>query len=181
MTGTASARPFENSDAGRLLMNSVQYLSMANLVYETETYRNNPLRYNRPILNSLAIGIELLLKFSYVHHGMAVDAVARAYRHNIWKLWEDCPEPSLANLTFEAAKQSYSDALAQGMAEPSDDLRAEFGRALRNLSNLHTTGGSQLRYLAPPDVMATRPGWLIETYFKVAMACLHRPPFGPRP
>ncbi|RJF85380.1 hypothetical protein D3876_15645 [Sphingomonas cavernae] len=160
-------------------MNSVQYLAMANLVIETDEFRRYPRKNNRPILNTLAVGIELLLKFAHVHCGSTVEAVASRYRHNIWKLWQECPDPALTHLVLEAAERSYASALAQGLVnEPIADLPEQFCEAVRNLSTLHNTGGSQLRYLAPAGVMATAPGWLTQAFYSVADACLRRPPFG---
>lgn len=179
MTVLTSAKAFEESDAARLLTNSVQYLAMASLVIESEKFKQNPRKYNRPILNTLATGIELLMKFSHVQHGASVDEIASRYRHNIWRLWRECPEPTLVDLMLQVAKQSYADALAQSIVEPIDDVLDEFRRALRNLSKLHSAGGSQLRYLAPPNVKATAPGWLNQTFYNVAEVCLRRPPFGP--
>lgn len=162
----------------QLLMNSVQYLAMANLVTETEAYRSRPQTYNRPILNTLAIGIELFLKASHTRSGKTIDDVANEYRHDLWKLWQKCPEPELIAIIMEEAKQAHAQAVFDGLAEPIDPLPDEFCKALRNLSKLHTVGGSQLRYPAPSGTIATRSGWLVKTFYKVAQRSLRRPPFG---
>jgi hypothetical protein len=176
---TALSNPdSEFPDAVQLLTNAVQYLAMAHLVTETKNYRNAPLAYNRPILNTLAIGIELFLKASHLRSGSTIDAVANKYRHNLWKLWKDCPEPEVIAMVMDAAEQTHAHAVLSGLAEPTNFLPEEFCKALRNLSKLHTVGGSLLRYLAPPDTLATRPGWLVQTFYKVADGSLRRPPFG---
>jgi hypothetical protein len=159
-------------------MNAVQYLAMANLVTGTEAYRSNPRTYNRPILNTLAIGIELFLKASHVRSGATIEDVANTYRHDLWKLWRKCPEPELISIVMEVAEQAHAQAVLDGLAESINSLPDEFCKALRNLSKLHTVDGSQLRYLAPPDTVATRPGWLVETFYKVAYRSLRLPPLG---
>ena len=160
-------------------MNAVQYLAMANLVIETDSYRRNHRRYNRPILNTLAIGVELFLKASHVRGGQTIDEVANKFRHDIWKLWRQCPDPELVANVIEAAHTVYAQAIFDGHAQPLNSLGDEFCKALRNLSKLHTVNGSLLRYLAPADTQATAPGWLVQTFYKVADASLRRPPFGP--
>ena len=173
-----SAPSFEESDAGRLLLNAVQYFKMANLVTESEEFRQNWRVYGPPMLNTIAVGIELFLKFVHVHHGKTIKSVASTYGHNIEKLWNDCPEPTLHETVFSAAERAYSSASRTGIADPIGDVRPYFAEAIRDLSKRHNTNGSELRYPAPKGAMVPRPGLFVQTFYPVADACLRRPPFG---
>lgn len=172
-----ATQPFEETDAGRLLLNAVQYLSMARLVADTETFRNHPLRFNRPLLNTLAVGIEVFLKSMHLSLGKTTNDV-KIYGHRIVKLWDDCPDV-VRGRVLEEAEKSNDEFHAQGLAPArTANFRKDFEKSLRNLSDLHFFDGSQLRYTAPAGTLATRPGLLIYTFDTVAMDCLKRPPFG---
>ena len=86
---------------------------------------------------------------------------------------------TLADFVVRTAIQFHAGAVSLGIAEPTADLPNTFVAMIRDLSTLHTAGGSQLRYLSPHNTMAPKPGWLTETFHHVGEAYLKRPPFGP--
>lgn len=168
---------FEDTDAGRFLLNAVQYLSMARLVTDTETYRAQPRLFNRPLLNTLGVGVEVFLKSVHLSLGKTMDDM-KSYGHRLDKLWDDAPE-LIRDRVLQAAEKTNDDFQAEGIAPARTvNFRDDFVESLRNLSGRHHLGGSQLRYLAPAGTLATRPGLLIYAFHAVAMDCLKRPPFG---
>lgn len=172
-------QPFGETDASKLLVNAVQFLGMAKLVTDTPYFRRHPRQFNRPLLDTLAVGVELFLKSAHVAHGKSLTD-AKAYGHRISRLWDECPDSRIRDRILLQADRCFDEAIAEGLenAKPAD-LSGDFVASLQNLSELHSTAGSLNRYLAPPGTMATRPGSLICTFEIVAMDCYRAQSFEP--
>lgn len=171
MTNAATAA-FEDTESGRILTNAVQYLQMARLVVDTDTFRNAPRRFNRPILNTLGVGVELYLKSVLLSLGKDMETV-RGYGHRLERLWNDVPQ-HIRETIFTEAENVHDDLLASGMdiGVRPPQFRSDFEAMLRNLSDRHWRDGSQLRYLAPAGTMAPRAGLMVYAFEAAATARL---------
>ena len=164
---TPATEAFAVTDAGRFLLNALQYLEMANLVIETDAFRQQPSRYNRPLLNTLATGIELALKSFPAQEGENLQQIARK-GHKIWKIWQEFPPDCLVKqLIFEAALYTYNNAVTHGLAQQRENTNVlwdEFEEQLKCLSDGYSCRTFPFRYPDHDSRKIPRPGWLTETF-----------------
>ncbi|MFT8719003.1 hypothetical protein [Acetobacter sp.] len=164
------ALEFAETDAGRFLFNALQYLEMANLVIETDAFRQQPSRYNRPLLNTLATGIELALKSFPAMQGETLKQIRATRRHNIWQVWQELPPESLLKqLVFESVRHTYDIALDFGPTKKGKSdtkLWIEFEKLLKCLSDGFTFDPFPYRYPDHNHRKVPHVGWLAQTFLR---------------
>jgi hypothetical protein len=169
---------FLDTDAGQILAGAHKYLSAAKILADSDVWKERKGLLLTPVLNSIAHGTELLLKYPLLASGMSVDDVRKVYGHDIMALWASKENEVLRELVTESAKAAWAAASASGIY-PDDfnrDPEAEFLRALETLASLHSrTTEFALRYIAAKNTAAPTPRSLIDTLSPVAEAGLKAP------
>ena len=126
---------FEESESGQVLMRSVQFFQMALFVIEQEGYKYRVRVFHPPLLNTIAIGVELLLKHALIHSGKyTLESVKDKFRHDIMRMWKQCEAQGVVSEVLDYAEKTSL--YLPPDAGPIEDPRKEFLDMLRCLGRV---------------------------------------------
>jgi hypothetical protein len=148
------------------------YLSSAAILRNSDTWDTTPKLRQRPALQLLAHGIELLLKYPLLQSGLTERQVGKKFGHDSRALWSHEANADLRNVIMEDALHAWEIASRSGQW-PADDFAKDpaeaLAGALEKLAWLHIAdSGYALRYLIPRETIAPRPAFLIEVFSGIA-------------
>jgi hypothetical protein len=173
-----TATDFLESDQGKVIARSKQFLAAAETLMRSSEYEDRPKLLLAPTLHLAAHGIELLLKFPHFRAGMSAGAVGSAYGHDLKKLWADERARTIRELAKDSAALAWE--AARESARWDDDFRGspeelveEFLSRLAELHGKDTNFG--LRYLLPAAATGPRPGLIVDTFLDVSDRVLKNP------
>lgn len=172
------AEGFLDSDEGKIIARSKQFLFSAAILKRSPEYSERPKLMLAPILHVAAHGIELLLKFPHFKAGIPEAKIRSTYAHDLKKLWLDQQASAIRELAWECADLAWQEARASGHWEDqfTEDPKELIEQFLFRLSELHgkdTNFG--LRYMLPAEATGPRPGLLVDTFLDVSDRILKNP------
>lgn len=169
------------TEPGQILYQAHRYLTAAQILRHSDTWKTNPRLIQTPTLFLVAHGTELLLKFRLLEQGES--AVAKKFGHDLIKLWAADANAEVRRLVLECAETAWRMARSSGQypdGEFADDPRRVLIDALPKLSMLHSRETNfGLRYTLPLNTLAPRPAFLIDAFGDAAEHLVDRAGEGP--
>lgn len=169
---------FVNSPNGQIIAGAHKYLSAARLLRESEVFDQRPSLLLTPILQLVAHGVELLLKFAPLQSGLALEDVRKQFGHDLRALWYDDANEEVRRLVGDAAEEFWALASSNGgwPDDFSEDPRVEIIDHLLELAPLHSRDTDfALRYVVAPNTRAPRPAFMIDAFGAVAERVVKNP------
>jgi hypothetical protein len=153
------------TEGGQILYGAHRYLTAARLLRFSDTWERNTVLIHTPTLHLLAHGMELLLKFRLLEQGHSQATVARAFGHDLVKLWSAEANTDVREVVSQHAESAWRAARSSGQYQEEDfggDPRYILTDALNVLSMLHSNQTNfALRYTCLPNTRAPRPAWFV--------------------
>ena len=167
---------FFSTDAGEHLLIAAQYSRAARVLADALNAQGRVLF--RPALSLAGHGLEMLLK-SCMYWNDRQPPNRGPKGHAIELFWQDdvC-EPIRAHIfknaiDIAAEEEARGRTVAEGL--PSGDLRELIEEYVLALGKLHGEQPLALRYVAPEDTVAPRPGWLVQVLERTTDDFVKRP------
>lgn len=163
---------FFTTEQGQFIAGAHRYIAAARILRHAPEWNSRSVMLQTPVLNLLAHGIELLLKFPLLRQGKDQRSLSREFNHDLKVLWMQDANAILRARVLEAAELAWDTNKVSG-AWPHDDFsvdpREVLQKAVEDLGFLHGRESSfALRYTIDKPTLAPRPAFLIDAFGDVA-------------
>lgn len=168
---------FENSEASKYLVLSIQFLRAARVLSDAQAAEGRVLFL--PTLTLAGQGLELLLKAGK-HWNLDPPPTNGKDGHAVRKFWSSAACEPIRLHTYNTAKVERDEAALEGVTLddglPSGDLPKLIDEYILCLGKLHEAQPFPLRYPSDEnETMAPRSPWLVRVFERTAMDFLRNP------